>query len=261
MAYKLKLDKDNHAVLQDGKPVYIKEDGEEMAFDANLAFNKHHQLNEENKEWRLKLEEANKTLKQFEKIDPAKYEEYAEIAGKFKESEMAKNGELEKLKQELAQTSEKKIKEVEETWQARYTAKAEEAAKFANQYNKTVIGNQFLNSKYIKENLIVPPDVIEKMFGERFTIDPERNKVIALDEAGKPMLSEDKIGSVADFDEAVKLMMKQYPHRDTLMKPSGVPGGGMGNNGRGMASDHSYYSDVKVDATAKLNKIRQNSGN
>ena len=31
---KLKLDEQGHVVLQDGKPVYIHDDGKEVAFDA-----------------------------------------------------------------------------------------------------------------------------------------------------------------------------------------------------------------------------------
>ena len=263
MAYKLKLDKDNHAVLQDGKPVYIKDDGDEIPFDANMAFNKQHQLNEENKSWRLKFEEATSQLKSLEGVDPEKFKEYAEIAEQFKESERVKNGEIEKLKQELSQTSEKKIKEVEQTWQARYNAKAEEAAKFAKQYNTTVIGNEFFGSSFIKENCAVTPRLLMAEFKSRFQIDPETNHIVALDDAGKPMLSEEKIGSIASFDEAIKLMVKNHPDRDFILKPKGQPGGGMGNNGRGMSqNDHEFFADTKVDASQKLNKIRrQSSGN
>ena len=45
---KLKLDENNFAVLQDGKPVYLHDDGREIAFDGAQAFGKIKQLTGEN---------------------------------------------------------------------------------------------------------------------------------------------------------------------------------------------------------------------
>ena len=42
---RLKLDEQNHAVLQDGKPVYVHEDGKEVPFDAAQAVGKIASLN------------------------------------------------------------------------------------------------------------------------------------------------------------------------------------------------------------------------
>ena len=70
---KLKLDDQGHAVLQDGKPVYVKEDGTEVAFDALGTTQAITRLNAEAKSHRERAETAEKSLKGFEGItDPAK---------------------------------------------------------------------------------------------------------------------------------------------------------------------------------------------
>ena len=44
---KLKLDDAGHAVLKDGAPVYVHDDGKEIAFDASHAFGKIRDLTSE----------------------------------------------------------------------------------------------------------------------------------------------------------------------------------------------------------------------
>lgn len=40
MPLQLKLDDTGHVVVQDGKPVYVNEDGKEIPYDVNQANNK-----------------------------------------------------------------------------------------------------------------------------------------------------------------------------------------------------------------------------
>ncbi|WVM87992.1 hypothetical protein UMZ34_16740 [Halopseudomonas pachastrellae] len=69
---KLKLDENGNAVLQDGKPVYVHDDGKEVAFDAAGTVATITRLNAEAKTHREGKEAAEKALKAFEGIsDPA----------------------------------------------------------------------------------------------------------------------------------------------------------------------------------------------
>lgn len=63
---KLKLDEQGHAVLQDGKPVYVHDDGKEVAFDAPATVATITRLNGEAKVHREGKEAAEKALKAFE---------------------------------------------------------------------------------------------------------------------------------------------------------------------------------------------------
>ena len=69
---KLKLDDAGHVVVQDGKPVYVYEDGKESPFDAAATLQTISRLNSEAKSHRERAEVAEKSLKAFSGItDPA----------------------------------------------------------------------------------------------------------------------------------------------------------------------------------------------
>ena len=69
---KLKLDEAGHAVLQDGKPIYIHDDGKEVPFDAAGTVATITRINGEAKSHRERAEAATTALKAFEGItDPA----------------------------------------------------------------------------------------------------------------------------------------------------------------------------------------------
>lgn len=256
--YKLKLDEHGKAVLQDGKPVYTNEDGQEMAFDANEAFNKFHTLGEENKSWRLKYEKANETAKAFEGFTPEQVKANAEIAAKFKEHEAIKNGEIEKLKTEIVATSEKKLAETKQTYESMLNALKADKEKLNSALNDNILSNHFFNSKFIKENLILPPDIVKAQFGSKFKIDVDTGKVFAVGDDGSPLLSEKKLGTIADFEDAIEMLIKAYPHKDAILKSSGTPGGGMnpGGSGRGTPAELAILNDPKARAEDKLRIAR-----
>ena len=60
---KLKLDEQGHVVVQDGKPVYVHDDGKEVAFDAVGTVSTIGRLNAEAKSHRERAETAENTLK------------------------------------------------------------------------------------------------------------------------------------------------------------------------------------------------------
>ena len=68
---KLKFDEQGHVVVQDGKPVYVHDDGKEVPFDAPQALAKIGSLNAEAKQHREAKDAAETKLKAFEGIDDA----------------------------------------------------------------------------------------------------------------------------------------------------------------------------------------------
>lgn len=256
MAYKLKLNEHNQVVLQDGKPVYISDDGNEMAFDANEAFNKMHSLREESKGRRLDLEKAKESLKAFEGIDLELVKKNADIAEKFKEHEAVKNGELDKLKQELISTSERKLSETKALYENQINALTGERDGLLNSLNDNILNNHFLNSKYVVDKLQVPADMVKAMFGSKFKVDRENNNIYAVGEDGSPLLSEKKLGSVASFEEALEMIVKKYPHKDSILKNEQQGGGGMSHNGgRGSLKDDPILKNGTAEQ--KLAAIRK----
>lgn len=66
---KLKLDENGNVVVQDGKPVYVYDDGQEIAFDAMQNMAKISQLNAEAKQHREAKEKAEALLKAFDGLN------------------------------------------------------------------------------------------------------------------------------------------------------------------------------------------------
>ena len=259
MAFKLKLNADGTAVVQDGKPVFVDEEkGTELPLDANEVFNKYHTLGEENKQWRLKHKEAEAALKQFEGLDIETVQANLDAVEKLKQVDMAKKGELEALKAEFQMLADKRLTETTQGYENKLKAISEKAQALESRLTKNTIRNHFLNSAFIKENVAVPPDMIEAAFGNRFKV-TEDDKVIALGEDGSPMLSEKKLTEVADFEEALELMIKKYPHKDAILKNKQNPGGGMNSGGRGIANtpEAQKLADKNTSPAERLNAARK----
>lgn len=259
MAFKLKLGADGAVVLSDGKPLFVDEEkGTEIALDANEVFNKYHTLGEENKQWRMKYQETEKNLKQFEGFDLETVKANLDAVEKLKQVDMAKAGEIDKLKAEFQALADKRLNETTQSYENKVKALAEKAQNLESRLTKNTIRNHFLNSAFIKDNVAVPPDMIEAAFGHRFKV-TEEDKVIALGEDGSPMLSEKKLTEIADFEEALELMVKKYPHKEAILKNKQNPGGGMNSGGRGNANtpESQKLADPKLSPAERLNAARK----
>ena len=59
----------------------------------------------------------------------------------------------------------------------------------------------------------------------------EDGKVVAVGADGKPIYSKSRIGEVAEFDEAVSILVEGYAHKDAILKAPSK--GGSGSDGKG----------------------------
>lgn len=222
---KWKVDEDGNVVLEDGKPVLIHDDGSEAAFDVESTLGTIKRLNGEAKGHREAKEEAERKLQNFEGIDdPAAAKKALDTLKNLDDKKLVDAGEVEKLKSDLNKGWEEKLQAERE---------AREAAEQGLHGEK--LTNRFANSKFIKDSLIVPPDVAKAVFGNRFQV--KDGKIVALGEDGQPLPSKANPGEPADFDEGLKMMVERYPHRDSIMKADQLPGGGaqpgQGEGGKG----------------------------
>jgi hypothetical protein len=78
--------------------------------------------------------------------------------------------------------------------------------------------------------MAIPADLVQSKFGDAFKL--ENGKLVAKDSEGSLLFSRGKPGEVADFDEALQIIVESYPHRDSILKGSGASGSGAtGNSG------------------------------
>lgn len=235
---KLKTEEVNgktYGVLQDGKPVYVHDDGKEVAFDAPAAVAKIGQLNGEAMGHREIREKAEAKLKAFEGIDdPAAAKKALATVANLDQKKLVDAGEVQKVKDEA-------IKAVEE----KYKPVIEERDKLKNDLYSEKIGGSFARSPLIvgdKAKLAIPADIVQSAFGKHFSI--ESGKVVAKDAAGNQIFSRSKPGEPADFDEALEILVDAYPHKDTILKGTGNSGTGARQSSGGQGQDLSKMAPV-----------------
>lgn len=222
---KLKFDENGHVVLQDGKPVYIHDDGKEIAFDGAQAFAKIGQLTSENKSHRTRADELDAKIKQFEGIeDPAAARKALETLKNLDDKKLVDAGEVEKIRTEA-------IKAVED----KYAPVIKERDELQASLVAEKVGGSFARSQFITEKLAIPADLAQARFGEAFKV--EGGQVVAYDKSGNKLYSRANPGELAGFDEAFEMLIEAYPHRDAILKSSGAFGSGAkGGNGGGSGS-------------------------
>lgn len=226
---KIKLDAQGHAVLQDGMPVYVHEDGKEIPFDAPRAFETIKKLNDENKQRREAEEAATAKLKAFGELSPEAAKKALETIKALDQKKLVDAGEVEKVKAEAVEAFKKQMEETKQSYEQKISQNADEIKHRDDQIFKLMVSNRFSTSKAVAEKLSVPPDMVEAMFGRNFKI--EEGKVVGYIN-GKKVYSRKNAGEYAEFDEALETMIESYPQKDMILRGSGASGSGTGASGQ-----------------------------
>ncbi|GAH93211.1 unnamed protein product, partial [marine sediment metagenome] len=169
----VEVDGKQYAEIQDGKPVYIEDDGKEVAFDAVGTRNTITRLNAEAKSHRERAENAEKIAKAFEGIEDAGAARKAlETVANLDAKKLVDAGEIEKVKGEISKAFQTQLDEANG-----------KATTFEQQLYAEMIGGNFARSKFIADKLAVPADMVQATFGRNLKI--EEGKVVAYDAQGQ----------------------------------------------------------------------------
>lgn len=210
---RLKLDEAGHVVVQDGKPVYIADDNKEIAFDAAATVATITRLNGESRSHREAKEAAVAALKPFEGMDPVAAKRAIDLAKNLDDKKLIDAGEAERVKAETISAIE-----------AKYAPVLQENETLRTSLHNEMIGGSFTRSKFISEKVAIPADLMEARFGKNFKIDG--GKVVSVDNSGNQIYSRSKPGELADFEEALSILVESYPNRDHILKGNNNGGGG-----------------------------------
>lgn len=246
---KLKLDADGKVVVQDGRPVYTKEDGSDVAFDVVGTVATISRLNAEAKSRREEAEAVTAKLKAFEGIeDPAAAIKALETVSSLDQKKLIDAGEVEKVKLEISKAFETKLTEA--------TGKA---SALEQQLYAEKVGGAFARSKVIAEKMAIPHDMVEARFGKAFAI--EEGKIVAKDQNGNKLYSQSNPGELAGFDEALEMLVGAYPYKDQILKGSGASGGGAApsNPGAGGKKTITRAQFDALDAGAKSTAAKEST--
>jgi hypothetical protein len=229
---KLKTNEQGHAVVVDGKPVYIHDDGKEIPFDAVGTVARISALNAEAKGHREAKEAAEAKVKAFEGLDAEAARRALETVKNIDDKKLVDAGKVEEVRAAAVKAYEDRLKAAETTHAQQLTAEKERNQKLEQQLHSELIGGSFARSKFIADKVAIPADMVQAAFGRNFKV--EDGKVAAYDNSGNRIFSRARPGDPnIDFDEAIEILVDSYPHRAAILKGSGATGGGAGGSGNG----------------------------
>ena len=215
---KRKLDEQGRGVDQDGKPVYVKDDGTEVAIDVEGTVARIGHLNAEAKSHRERADALAVQLKAFEGIeDPEAARKAVQITANLDAKKLVDAGEVDKVRQEAIRAVEDKYKPI-----------LEERDRLQGEIYKEKVGGAFARSKFIAEHCAVPADMVEARFAKHFKL--EDGAVVGYDANGVKLYSDANPGQLATPDEALKILVNQYQYKDQILKGSQASGSGANTN-------------------------------
>lgn len=230
---KLKLDDKGNVVVQDGKPVYLLDDGREVAHDAAQTVATISRLNGEARTHREAKEAAEARLKAFEGIEDGEAARKAlETVKNLAAGDLKTAAQVQEIKDAAARSAQEAVANATRAAAEKERTLTETNAKLTQQLHSHIIGSAFAGSKFISEKMAIPADIAQKVFGDRFTVD-ESGKLVAKDQNGNPVFSAVQHGEHAPFEEAIQVFVGQYAHKDSILKGSGAQGGGASHSNGG----------------------------
>lgn len=217
-------------VSPEGFPVFVDESGKESGVDVPLAVETLTRRNSEVQGYRTAKEEAEKKLKLFEGIDPDTARKALDTVKNLDDGQLVTANKVEELKAAIRQAAEEKVQAAVKSAETSIKTLSDERDALTAQLHNEKIGNAFSRSKFIAEKMAIPVDIVQRYFGTNFKI--EDNKLVGYDNQGNKIFSRAKMGAeLADFDEALEMMVDKYQYKEAILRGSGGGTGARGSSG------------------------------
>jgi hypothetical protein len=102
--------------------------------------------------------------------------------------------------------------------------------------------------------MVIPADMVQARFGAAFKLE-DGNRVVGYDANGSKIFSKAKPGDLADFDEALEILVDGYAQRDSILKgKNGAGGGSSGGSGNG-GDKGSTWTRPQFDAASPAQRM------
>lgn len=223
-----------YAEVQDDKPIYVHSDGKEAPFDAVRTADKIKELNAEAKTHREAKEALDARLRGFDGIeDPEGARRALETIKNIDEGKLLTAGKVQEIKEAAKRAAEEQVAAAAKASSEKLREVETQRDKIASDFTNEKIGGSFSRSKFIADKIAIPADLVQARFGSAFKL--EDGKVVAYDHTGGKVFSRARPGEVADFDEALEVLVDHYPEKERILKGTGSSGSGARQSGGGGA--------------------------
>jgi len=278
-----------YRVAGDGKSVELSEDGHPLVFDdqdedekvfpldAIHLYSKVPTLQAEAKKYRESKEQLQTKLGALGDIDPIEFgdkikllEEYGDITPKeAKEAkELLKNLEdvdsknaiqIDKVKAGVADSYESKIRDIDAKFNQKISALENNIQRKDGAIRNLIIKGAFDRNEFIKDRTVLTPDIAYDSFGKFFVVeDGEQGvSVYAVDRSGEKIFSKAKPGEYASPDEAIELIINDYPQKDNIMRTTSGGSSSSGNVGGNQGKRQKMAELSQMPAGERLKALRR----
>ena len=247
----LEINGATYAEVLDGMPVFVDDSGKEVPVDVANTRATISRLNAEAKSFREAKEAAEARLKAFEGIEDADDARKAiELARNIKDGELVAAGKVEEIKAAAKRAAEEQVAATNKAHAEELNRLRSEHDGLLRQYHGEKVGSAFKGSSFVKEKTLLPPSAAQAVFGQSFKV--EDGNLVAYDRSGNKVFSRGRPGEVASFEEAIELLVDEYPERDQIVR--GNNNGGLGS--RGGAAGMANAELAKLPPTERINAVR-----
>jgi hypothetical protein len=269
MPWQVKVDEESKApVVVDGtKIVFINPDGEELPLDPPAMYEKISEMGKNNQKDRERFVQLRDKFSVFKDVeDIAKWKEEAdkaiETVTNFNDKDWMKAEKVEKLKSEMSQAYEEKLKAKDASIADIQGEYKQEIEKKDQQIRRLLVSNKFAVSKYFNgkdSKTLLPPDMAEAYFGKHIRVETLDNGDIvtrAYYSNGDLIRSKLNPGEPADFEEAMGFIIDQYPGKDQVLRSTSGGSGGSGGAGEASPTDEISKLKKQYEAAQKAGDAR-----
>ena len=252
---KLKTNEDGVVELKDEKPVYVDQDGKEVALDAPKLWGDLKAANNESAQRRVKIDELEaekqEIITKFAGIeDPVKAKEALETIKNLSDKQMIEAGEVERLKQGIKDGYELQIKQAKEAYDKSIQDKDKVISVKDRQIRDQLVRGSFEGSSFLRDKTVLTPDFAYSYFGSHFAIEEKEGKLRTVGMYdGKPIMSLAYPGEIASPEEAIEFLVDRYPQKDRIIKVEGSGGGAFspksGGSEDGLSLKDSMYPSMR----------------
>ena len=276
LAYKLFDDGTGIQMDDNGHPVVIDDadDNKEFGISAIDLYSKIPALQAEAKESREEKQKLQKILEPFGDqdptelftkltafgdIEPAAAKTALETVANLEQLDKDKNVEIERVKEGVAESYKAKIKDIDAAHDQKMGVAQGSLKQKDLVIRNLLIRGAFDRSEFIRDQTVLTSDIAYDSFGKFFQIEEDGDavKVFALNRSGEKIFSRANPGEYAPPEEAIELIINEYPQKDSIMR-SISGGSGAGGNTK-MTSSKRARADAlkKMNPAERLNEMRK----
>jgi len=275
LAYKYLEDNVGIAVDDNNNPiVFDDEDEKEFGLDAIHLYSKIPALQAEAKKYReerqilqTKLEpfgeadpvELLERLQAFGDLDPEKAKKAINVVANLDDLDKDKNIEIDRVKAGVAESYKSKIKDIDTVYEQKVSGFQNSLTQKDQVIRNLLIRGAFDRSEFIKDQTVLTPDIAYDSFGRFFQVEEDGTnvKVFALDRSSEKIFSKANPGEYASPEEAIELIINEYPQKDSILRSHSGGSGAGGNKDVGSTKKAKLRALAAMGPAERLNALRR----